>query len=397
MSFMNNNNRFLLTFIIFIILRFSLFATEFDIKAFGTLGGVYQDKEEVKYRKDLFAKDGASGDVSLKTDSVLGAQLRLQLDESFSFVAQGIVQNDYEDHVKAKIDWGYLKYDGGQNLVVKLGRIRTPYYRNSENLNIGYSNLMIREAAEVYAQVPFSSYNGIEVAYSDLIDKYFYTLQMNYGKESLRVPIHSLDQKVDVDIDKLFAMNLTFGTEAIQLRGTYLRACISARNTSIDQLFTGLRTAGLDALADRYEFRKKRSEYRGVGLFIDMHNILFMAEYGQRRIGTFYADTEGAYATLAYNFDTITPFITLAKSKMNQTTYGANTGSVALDRILESQNVAQRSSVAGVKYVMNENIDVKVQYENIVADGEYGSVHLHNHLQNVPELHVLSFALDFIY
>ncbi|MDY0122102.1 MAG: hypothetical protein RBR54_09175 [Sulfurimonas sp.] len=390
---MNNNNRFFLTFIIFIILKFSLFATEFDIKAFGTLGAVYQDKEEVKYRKDLFAKDGASGDVSLKTDSVLGAQLRLQLDESFSFVAQGIVQNDYEDHVKAKIDWGYLKYDGGQNLVVKLGRIRTPFYRNSENLNIGYSNLMIREAAEVYAQVPFTSYNGVEVAYSDLIDTYFYTLQMNYGEESLNVPIHSLNEEVDVDIEKLFAMNLTVGTEAIQLRGTYMRACISARNTNLDQLFGSLS----DPLADQYEFRKRRSEYRGVGLFIDMNNILFMTEYGQRRIGSFYADTEGAYATLAYNFDTITPFVTLAKSKMNQKTYGVDTGSVALDKILESQNVAQRSSVVGVKYVINENVDVKVQYENIVADGDYGGVHLHKHLQNVPELHALSFALDFIY
>ena len=397
MSAMNNNNRFFLTFIIFIIIKSSLFAVEFDIKAFGTLGGVYQEKEEVKYRKDLFAKDGASGDLNVKTDSVFGTQLRVQFDESFSVVAQGIAQYNYEDHLKAKIDWGYLKYDGGQNLVIKLGRIRTPFYRNSENLNIGYSNLMIREAAEVYAQVPFTSYNGAEVLYSDLIENYFYTLQMNYGQESLTVPIHSLNHKVDVEIEKLFAMNLTFGTEAIQLRGTYMRASISARNTSLDTLFTGMRTAGLDSLADQYEFRNTRSEYRGAGVFVDVNNILFMAEYGQRRIGTFYVDTEGAYATLAYNFDTITPFITLAKSRMNQTTYGANTGVDVLDKILESQNVAQRSSIVGVKYVMNEHIDLKVQYENIVADGAYGSVHLHNHLQNVPELHVLSFALDFIY
>jgi hypothetical protein len=394
---MNNNNRFLLTFIIFLSLKFSLFATEFDLKAFGTLGGVYQDKEEVKYRKDLFAKDGSSGDLNFKVDSVLGAQLRVALSDSISLVAQGIVQNNYEDHLKAKIDWGYLKYDGGQNFVVKLGRIRTPYYRNSENLNIGYANLMIREAAEVYAQVPFSSYNGVEVAYSDLIDRYFYTLQMNYGQESLNVPIHSLGEEVDVDVENLFAMNVTFGTEAVQLRGTYMRAKISARNTNLDLLFAGLRGAGLDDLADRYEFRDKKSEYKGLGLFIDTNNFLFAAEYGQRRIGTFYADTEGAYATLAYNFDTITPFITLAKSKMNQTTYGANTPSPDLNTILESQNVAQRSKIVGVKYVMNEHIDFKVQYENIVAIGDYGSVHLHGHLQDVPELDVLSFAIDFIY
>lgn len=388
---MNHNSRFFLIFIIFLFLKLSLFAAVFDVKAFGTLGGVYQDKEAVKYRKDIFAKDGSSGDLNFKTDSVLGMQLDLLLNDSFSLVTQGIVQNNYEDNTQAKIDWGYLKYDGGQNLVVKLGRIRTPYYRNSQNLNIGYSNLMIREAAEVYAQVPFSSYNGIEVAYSNLIDKYFYTLQMNYGEESLVVPIHSLDQKVDVDVENLFAMNLTFGTEALQLRATYIRANITASNASIDQLF-----ADFDELADRYEFRNKTSEYRGFGLFVDMNHILFMAEYGQRKIGTFYADTEGAYATLAYNFDSITPYITLAGSKMNQTTYGANTPSPVLNTILQTQNIAQKSKIAGVKYVINEHIDLKVQYDNVLTDGDYGSIHLHR-LKDVPELHVFSFALDFIY
>ena len=377
-------------------MKFSLFSAEFDIKAFGTLGGVYQDKEEVKYRKDIFAKDGSSGDLNFKTNSVLGTQLRLQLNDSFSLLTQGIVQNNYEDNIQAKIDWGYLKYDGGQNLVIKIGRIRTPYYRNSQNLNIGYSNLMIREPAEVYAQVPFSSYNGVEVAYSNLIDKYFYTLQMNYGEESLLVPIHSLNQAMDVDVERLFAINLTFGTEALQLRATYMRANITASNASIDQLFAGLRKEGFDDVADRYDFHNKTSEYRGLGLFVDIDNLLFMAEYGQRKIGTFYADTEGAYATLAYNFDSITPYITFAGSKMNQTTYGANTPSPKLNTILQTQNIAQRSKIAGVKYVINEHTDLKVQYENVLTDGDYGSVHLH-HLKDVPDLHVLSFALDFIY
>ena len=392
---MNNNNYFFLTFLLFFY--YPLSASDIEIKAFGTLSGVYQSNEEIRYRKDIFAKDGSSGDLSFKTDSVLGAQLHLGVVENLFFVAQGIVQNNYEDHCKAKVDWGYFKYDRGQNFVVKLGRIRTPYYKNSENLNIGYSNLMIREAAEVYSQVPFSSYNGVEFSYSDLVERYFYTLQVNYGKESLDVPIQSFNERFDVDVSDLFALNLSFGTEAVQLRATYMNANISARNTTIDQLFADLRIEGYEALADQYEFRNKRSEYRGLGLFIDKNNILFMAEYGQRRIGTFYADTQGAYATLAYNFDTITPFITLAKSKMNQTTYGAYTPSDLLNKILQSQNVAQRSAVLGVKYVLNEHIDLKMQYENIAADGDYGSIHLHGHRQDVPKIDALSFALDFIY
>ncbi|DAB28672.1 MAG TPA: hypothetical protein CFH78_01295, partial [Sulfurimonas sp. UBA10385] len=70
----------------------------------------------------------------------------------------------------------------------------------------------------------------------------------------MSVPIHSLNQKANVDVNNLYAVNLTFGTDALQLRTTYLNADITASNISIDQLFTGLRAFGFNDLANRYEF-----------------------------------------------------------------------------------------------------------------------------------------------
>lgn len=384
-----------LTFIILNIMNISALALEFDIKTFGTIGAVYNDSSYM-YRKDIFQKDGSSKDISFETDSIIGLQTTLGINENFSILLQGIVNNDYNDKIKAKLDWGYLKYDGGENITLKIGRIRTPYYKNSDNLNIGYSNLAIRENVEVYGQVPFSSYNGIEVTYTGIVDKYFYTIQAGYGEEELTVPIHSLNQEVNVEIDNMYALNLTFGTPALQARVTYLNADITASNTSLIQLFEGLRTFGLNELADKYEFKDTNSKYLGFGLFLDYKNILFSTEYGQRRIPSFYADLHGYYATLGYSFDKFIPFITYAKTKMDTQTYDASSGIAALDTLLHAQNLAQSSKIAGLKYYVNQNVDIKFQYEHVMPKGEYGSYHL-NTSQEPKSMNVFSLALDFIF
>ncbi|WP_299940346.1 hypothetical protein [Sulfurimonas sp.] len=381
---------------IFLLSTLPAYSNEFDIKTFGTIGGVYNDNSNYIYRKDIFQKDGSSGNLSFKTDTLIGLQTTLNINEKFSLLLQGIVNNDYNDEIKAKIDWGYLKYDSGENIIVKVGRIRTPYYKNSDNLNVGYSNLMIRESVEVYGQVPFSSYNGIEAIYSNIIDKYFYTLQANYGKENLTVPIHSLNQKANVEVNDLYAVNLTFGTTALQARVTYLNADITASSLSLDQLFGGLRAYGLNELADKYEFKDKKSEYLGFGLFLDYNNIIFSGECGHRKIPSFFANVHGYSATLGYSFDKLIPFATYAKSKMDVATYEANTGVYALDALLRAQNLAQSSETIGMKYYINEHFDIKFQYEHVVPKGDYGSYHLST-LQKPQELNVFSFALDFIF
>ncbi|MDT8338086.1 MAG: hypothetical protein RQ763_02670 [Sulfurimonas sp.] len=386
----------LLCKIIFLLLASSAYSSEFDIKTFGTFGAVYNDNSNYIYRKDIFQKDGSSGDLSYKTDTLIGLQPTLKINDDFSILLQGIVKNDYEDRVRASVDWGYLKYDSGENIIIKIGRIRTPYFRNSDNLNIGYSNLMIRESVEVYGQIPFSSYNGVEVTYSGLVDKYFYTIQAGYGEEELTVPNHTLNQEANVKIDNLYTLNLTFGTAALQARATYMSADITASSQALNQLFSGLRTFGLNELADQYEYKDKKSEYLGFGIFLDYKNILFLSEYGQKRVKSFIRDVHGYYATLGYSFEKLIPFVTYAKSKMDEITYEANTVSPVLNNLLRSQNTAQSSKTIGIKYYINENIDIKFQYEHVVPKGSMGSYHL-NTLQEPQELNVFSFALDFIF
>lgn len=384
-----------LSVIIILLLHSLLYSQEVELKAFGTVGALYNDSDYV-FRKDILQKDGSTKDISFKTDSVLGLQASVYLNDHLSIVTQGVVKNDYDDEISAEIDWAYINYEGANNVSIKIGRVRTPYYRNSQNLNIGYSNLMIRESIEVYGQVPFSSFNGATLKYTDTVGKYFYAIEAGLGKEDLTVPMHSLGQSVDVNIDDLYTLNLTFGTNIVEFRATYLQADITAANDSLRYLFSSLRGSGLNELSNKYEFEGKKSEYMGFGIFIDYDDFIFNAEYGQRRTHSFFADVHGYYATVGYSFDKTIPFVSYSKSKMDIPTYDANTPSSDLNILLIAQNLAQYSSTLGVKHYIDKHTDVKFQYEHIVPQGKYGSYYL-----GVPadaqSFNVVSFALDFIY
>lgn len=392
---MRNKNiyRFLLLFIVSESLSL---AYDFDLKSFGTLSFV-KNSSPYTYRKDILQKDGSKENhVSIKTDSLFGLQGSFSLNDNISFLAQGLIKKDYKDDTVASLDWAYAKYDTNQNISFRAGRLRTPYYHNSENLNIGYSNLMIRESVEVYGQVPFSSFNGAVLEYKDNFNNYFYSVVVGGGRENLKVPIHSLNELVKVDVKNLYTANATFGNDIIEFRATYLQAKISAKNATINNLFDTLKNNNLGALASRYEYNNKLSKYMGFGVFLNYENFIFNSEYGKRESESFFSNTHGYYATIGYHIDKTVPFITYASSKMDEKTYNANTISDDLNTILRAQNTAQSTTTIGVRECLSKNIDLKFQYEHIRPKGPYGSYYLGT-TPNPQHMNVFSFALDFIF
>jgi len=385
------------------ILPSILLADSFSVKTFGTLSGVNNDNENFYFRRDTLHKDGSSGDIDYNTDTVLGIQPTYEITDNSAFVLQAIYQKDYHDEYKPSIDWGYYKYSTHDNATFKLGRIRNHFYLNSENLNIGYSTLKIREHIELYGQVPNTGFYGGSVQYSDILGKYFYDFQLSYGKESFVAPIHTLNQNIDIDLKNLYISNLAFGTPEYQLRLTYLNADISAKNPTLDGIFSGLRDEGNDALANKYDLTNRKSTYAGIGLSVDKDDFILTSEYGYRSVPGFYVDMSSFYVTSGYRFDNFIPYLSYAKSKMDQKltldTAPTTLSEGGLEKILIAQNVAQSTRTIGFKYFINENIDLKVQYDYIKPIGVKGGAYVRTALDTGENtnLNVLSFAVDFVY
>ena len=390
--------RYLLFLSIFLSLSLKAQESKLDLKFFGTLGTVYNDNNKYKFTKGPHSKDGSSKKINAYVDSILGSQLSYKFNDNLSLITQGIIRKDDFGDIKPSIDWSYLKYDSNENFIFKIGRIKLPYYKNSNNNNIGYSKLMIREAIEVYGQMPFNIYNGVEFIYSNLINKYFYTLQGSYGQEDFNIPIQTLNQEFKNKIKDLKAINFTFGNDIIEARASYLHGKISTENKFIDNIFSSLKgKKDLIVLANKYEMKDKNAEYFGLGLFIDYHNFIFSSEYGKRKVDSFYLGTSGFYTTLGYRFGALIPYFTYAKIKMDENTT-INTEDYRLNYLIEIQNVAQDTKTLGFKYHINQNIDFKFEYQRIRPKGTNGGFNLNatGDYEN-SNSNIYSFAIDFIF
>lgn len=392
--------KFLLLLTIFLLSNLSAQESKLDIKFFGTLGGVYNDNNKYIFTKGPHSKDGSSQDLNPYIDSILGTQATYKFNNDFSLITQGIIRKNDFGKIKPSIDLGYLRYDSNENFIFKVGRIKLPYYKNSDNDNIGYSRLMIREPIEVYSQMPFNIYNGIEFIYSNIIDKYFYTIQGNYGQEKFDIPIQTLDEEFKNEIKDLKAINITFGNDIVEARASYLHGKISTENSTINDIFDGLRLSGLNDLANKYEMKDKNSEYFGLGLFIDYENFIFSSEYGKRKVDSFYLGTSGYYTTFGYRLGSLIPYFTYAKVKMDKDTSlkTVTANNFMLNELLKIQNVAQDTKTFGFKYHINQNMDFKFEYQRIRPQGLNGGFNLNStgNYEN-SNSNIYSFAIDFVF
>ena len=389
--------KFILILALFFALNLHAENGKLDTKFFGTLGGVYNDNSDYTFTKGPHSGYGSSKDVNAYIDSILGLQATYEFNDNLSFIGQGIIKKDDFGDINPSIDWGYLKYDSNENFIFKIGRIKLPYYKNSNNNNIGYSKLMIREPIEVYGQMPFDTYNGVEFIYSNIIDKYFYTLQGSYGQEKFDIPIQTLNEKFKNEIKDLKAINITFGNDVIEARASYLHGKISTENQFIDDnIFSSLS----QNLRNKYEMKDKNAEYFGLGLFIDYNNFIFSSEYGKRKVDSFYLGTSGYYTTFGYRFGSIIPYFTYAKVKMDKNT-SLNTvtaDNFMLNELLKIQNVSQDTKTVGFKYHINQNMDLKFEYQRIRPKGVNGGFNLNptGDYEN-SNSNIYSFVIDFVF
>ena len=339
---------------IFLFLTFIIFSTlnanekKLDIEFFGTLGGVYNDNADYTFTRGAHSNDGSSDDLNIYVDSILGLQTSYKFNDNLSLIAQGIVNKNDKGNVKTKLNSAYFKYDTDANLSFKLGRIKLPYYKNSDNNNIGFSKLMIREPIAVYGQMPLDTYNGIEFVYSNIISKYFYTIQGNYGQEKFDVPIQTMDEVFENELKDIKALNITFGNDIIEARASYLYGKISSNNFCCDWL-------------------------------------------GENHF------THGFYTTLGYRFGSLIPYISYEKVMMLKST-SVNTNNPGLDYLLEIQNVAQSSKTLGFKYNINKNMDFKFEYQRIKPIGNHGGFNLEaKDPYTNSNSNIYSFVIDFVF
>ncbi|HEX4917100.1 MAG TPA: hypothetical protein VFV43_04300 [Limnobacter sp.] len=136
-------------------------AFDYSLSGFGTLQYTVGDNEANYLR---FADDEGT----LKVNSVLGAQLDVQLSPDWSATVQYVIAPKQDNDQGAEVDtrWAFVKWRPNDNLTFKLGRQRLNLYLDSENLDVGQTYVQTNLSPEVYYNAGVLAIDGFSATYN---------------------------------------------------------------------------------------------------------------------------------------------------------------------------------------------------------------------------------------
>jgi hypothetical protein len=126
--------------------------------AFGTLGWAVTDQPWA-YQRHLDEHG------SFERDSVLGAQLDSQFSPEWSATLQArLAPSDHDDkRWDLQASWAFVAWRPNNDWLVRAGKLRTPLFLRSEQLDVGQTYSEARLPADIYTIAPTSDFTGVHV------------------------------------------------------------------------------------------------------------------------------------------------------------------------------------------------------------------------------------------
>ncbi|MDP2266474.1 MAG: hypothetical protein Q8J70_07995, partial [Thiobacillus sp.] len=137
----------------------SAHAVDYLLSGYGTIGYAQSDQENAYLR---FIDDNGS----FKRDTVLGAQLSARFNPEWSATIQAklATATDSDKDVKATLSWAFLSYRPTDDWLFRVGKLRIPFYLNSENADVGTTFTPARLPIEVYSTAATVDFVGASFA-----------------------------------------------------------------------------------------------------------------------------------------------------------------------------------------------------------------------------------------
>jgi hypothetical protein len=366
---------------------------------FGTLGYVSTNTNDA-----LFAAPGQSGGVGkdggFGPDSKIGAQVNAKANSVFSATVQAVAKRDGNNDFKPKIEWAFLKAQVTPELALRAGRIGLPFYMVSDYLNVNYSNLWVRPPMDVYGQVSFSNFTGGDAIYQTSVGSTTFTGQVFGG-------MTSVDQTVRIHSRHQVGLNLTAEFDnGITVRLGRAQAKITIDSPSLTGLVDVLDTTPFASVGDQLSVANKSASFTGAGISLDHDNWVGSIEYTKRKTASYISSTTGWAATAGYRLDKFTPYVVVSKLKVDNTNVDNTIPTTvpqlaplaaAVDGLIESQDIAQKTDSVGVRWDAWKNIAVKAQYDRVKPDGGAGLFNRALPGFGTSAVNVYSASVDFVF
>lgn len=382
----------------------------FSFNAFGTLGMVHSSEDTADFTASYFKPDGAgfSDDWSADVDSLLGAQVTVNLTPRLVAVVQVIAEENYDDTYRPHIEWANIKYDFTPDFSVRLGRTVLPLALLSDTRKVGYTYPWVRPPQETYRLVPLTNSDGVDASYRLRSGELTNTVQVGVGRNDTKVP-HNAGT---IETRNLRVISNTTEFRSFTGHIAYLRsrATLASLNRDLFDAFRQFGPQGI-AIADKYSLDDTTFSLISVGGNYDPGDWFVTGEWGRLESHSFVGNTAW-HVSGGYRFGQLTPYVTYARTKA---TYLADSGldvstlppflaapaaalNAGLNSIL-SANAVQNTVSFGGRWDFIKNCSLKLQFDHIrIGAGSSGVLsNTQPGFQLGGEVDIFSATIDFVF
>lgn len=263
-----------------------------SIKGGATLGG---DENLYKYTDEF----------SFKNETLAGIQVTADLKDKLSFTAQFVGRGN--DDYNATFEWAYLSYQLADNLKLNAGRLKTPFYKYTDFIDVGYAYDWVRVPQAVY-NLNFTSLDGMSLYYTSELMGWESSLLLNIGTNDGTPEIGG--KKVRGSMRNGYAIAWELSNGPLTVRLAHLGGKLTAHDEDLQGFTSMLRQAGLSQLASAVLLDDDKATFNGLALSYDKNDWVIIGEITQTKLDdSVISDQNGYYISVGRRFDSVTPYI----------------------------------------------------------------------------------------
>ncbi len=390
-----------------------------SLKGFGTLGIVNNSTNDADFVANGFSQPRGAGrteNLSVNPDSRLGLQMDWKALERLSFSAQAVSKQGPDNSYVPELQLGFAKFKVLSDLEIRGGRIRPPFFMQSDYLDMFYANPWIRPPTDFYNMVPLSSHmEGVDLLYRPQTGPVSWLIQPYYGTTQL-----SLKRGVTLNAENIAGINISASFTDFTLRAGYTHMIFTYK----DPIFKSVAMPALDALCgldsavctQRSNLALTDSGLSIVALGANWDNgdYFLTGELGKRISQNNVIDQTAGYISAGSRLGKFTPYVTYSSMVNNSPTsfsggtgpYAALSNQIVTDIVSQLNYNDQNTKTLGIRYDFYKNLALKVQWDRIDTSTKNGQTNTGTGLfinqtttfgNNNNAIDLFSTSVDFVF
>lgn len=350
---------------------------------YGTIAATVTDQADREFRSSMNQSKGASDKLDFGPDSRLGLQGVVDFGQGFTATGQLLAQRrrvddavDSNQDFDLGVEWLFAQFSPTPNIDLRLGRVVLPAFMISDSRNVGYAQPWLRAPIDVYAQMPLTTLDGLQMNWRIPVGSAIFTIQPSYGTG------HSNISSGGIVIDS--DSSPTYGLNATVEWGNWLGRVGQTRGTTE---IVDLQLSPFLPLLN-YDMKDK---FTSAGVQYDNGQLIVMSEFAKRTqndvplLGRPLAKTDSWYLAGGWRFGKWLPMVAYSETKDKLTDVKVDATAVSL-RYDVVTNVALKAQIT--RHMARDSR----AFVNAATSSAFGTDADYN-----DRINVFSFGVDFVF